>query len=68
MSSNKGNCNSPILCHSCAKYRTITSLLIVEPCFLALLPSNPIYHQHSQRECFLVTCSLYNSRALLALK
>ena len=41
-----------LISYKSAKYRTITFSLIVRPLFTPLLPSNPIYHQLSHRECF----------------
>ena len=58
----KGKCHSPIFSSFvvclCAKYRTMTfSLTITDPSFFTLpLPSNPISHQLSHREGFLISC------------
>ena len=45
-----------------AKYRTISFFLIIQPlfpCFFTpLLPSNPIYHQLSHRQCFYLLVAL----------
>ena len=48
--------------HVCAKYRTISFFLIISLLFTPLLPSNPIYHQLSHRECFYILVKLnYNN-------